>query len=284
MKSAADAGQEAAEWTRSITGTLGIEGNHRYLYAAAFFDLLAKVAGRITKDPPRKDFTTSTHVRSRFAKPTYIETEIPFERLALEAAAAADDAEAHLAAHLRAFERFQGAFNADRKPEADQRAVEARKHAQMGSRALRRLANPVDSIAESFVEFKRMESRSGRPRIGEVDKETLAILFLGGLRVRDLENVLRESASTMQTLPPNTSSQPPRAFASSARRWSTGSRQRNRILCSDLATGAAGRDPAVMQNGALAAEQHRTLSTQSPGPKTWQIQPGFRSAVIPRSA
>jgi hypothetical protein len=192
MKSAADAGRKAAEWTRSITGTLGIEGNHRYLYAAAFFDLLTKVAGQITEDPPRKDFTTSTRVRPRFAKPTYIETDVPFERLALEAAAAADDAEAHLAAHLRAFERFQGAFNAGRKPEAAQRGVEARNHAQLSSRALRQLANPVDSIAKGlWPDSRRVETRSGRPRIDEVDKETLAILFLGGLRVRDLENVLQ---------------------------------------------------------------------------------------------
>lgn len=194
-KSAARAGQEAAEWTRSISGALGIEGNHRYLYAAAFFDLLARVAGRISEDPPRKDFATSTHVRPRFAKPDYISTDAPFEQLALEAADSADDAERHLAAHLRAFERFQGALKADRGAEADQRIEEARMQARLSSRALRRVANPVSGIADQLAAAEPGElarsDRRGRPHIGDVSEEALAILFLGGLRIRDLENVLR---------------------------------------------------------------------------------------------
>lgn len=194
-KGVARAGQEAAEWSRSISGALGIEGNHRLLYAAAFFDLLARVAGRIFEDPPRNDFTTSTHVRAKFATPTYIETDAPLERLALEAAQAADDAERHLSAHLRAFERFQGALGAGRQPEADQRATEAERHAQLGGRSLYRLAGPVAAIAEQLTAVQEPErgsqkGRHGRPRVDEISKDALAVLFLGGLRIRDLENIL----------------------------------------------------------------------------------------------
>jgi hypothetical protein len=192
-KSSARAGQEASEWTRSICGALGIDGYHRYLYAAAFFDLLARVTGRIAEDPPRSDFTISTHVRPRFATPGYIQTNVRFERLALEAAEAADDAEAHLAAHLRAFERFQGAVKAQRPAEASERIGEALTQARTSSQALRQLADPVSAIADELSGasgLSRMEGRSGRPRIDQVSEEGLGVLFLGGLRIRDLENVL----------------------------------------------------------------------------------------------
>lgn len=193
---AAGAGQEAAEWSRSICGALGIEGSPRFLYAAAFLDLLARVAERISADPPRKDFTVSTHVRARFATPARISTDAPFERLALEAAEAADAAEAHLAAHLRAFERFQGAVNAGASVDADQRLEEARSQARMSSRPLRRLTDVVTAIADhpylaQAQEPRSERSRSGRPGIDEVSQEAQALLFLGGLRIRDLENVLR---------------------------------------------------------------------------------------------
>jgi hypothetical protein len=122
------------------------------LYAAAFFDLLARVAGRIFEDPPRGDFKTSTHVRTKFATPIYIATDAPLGRLALEAAQAADDAERHLAAHLRAFERFQGALGAGRQPEADQRAVESQRYARLGGDSLYRLAHPVAGIAERLAD------------------------------------------------------------------------------------------------------------------------------------
>ena len=194
-KSAARAGQEAAEWSRSISGALGIEGNPRLLYAAAFFDLLARVAGRIYEDPPRRDFTTSTHVRPTFATPAYIATDDSFERMALEAAQAADDSERRLAAHLRAFERLQGALAADRKAEADQRAIEAERYAQMGAHSLYQLADPVTAIAEQLAAGSSRErdtqtGRRGRPSIDEVSEDALALLFLGGLRIRDLENIL----------------------------------------------------------------------------------------------
>jgi hypothetical protein len=165
------------------------------LYAAAFFDLLARVAGRIFEDPPRRDFMTSTHVRARFATPTYIATDAPLERLALEAAQAADDAERHLAAHLRAFERFQGALEADRQPEANQRAAESQMYAHLGGDSLNRLVHPVAAIAEQLAttsahEGSRHIGQSGRPRVDDVSEAALAVLFLGGLRIRDLENVL----------------------------------------------------------------------------------------------
>lgn len=189
-KRAARAGQGASEWTRSICGAIGIEGNHRYLYAAAFFDLLAKVTGRIATDPPRRDYTVSTRTRLRFATPSHIATEDEFEQLALEAAERADDAEVWLAAHLRAFERTQGARKAQREAEAGEREAEAVRYAEASGQALHQLAAPLTEIAGRLAERPEPGERSGHPRLGEVSEEALAVLFLGGLRIRDLENVL----------------------------------------------------------------------------------------------
>jgi hypothetical protein len=174
---------------------MGLEGRHSYLYAAAFFDLLARVAGRIVADPPRKDFRTSTRVRARFAKPQYLMTDEPSERLALEAAEAADHSEAYLAAHLRAFERLQGARQTGDHEAAAERAAEAVSHAHTSGGALRRLSTLVAELPQEPVAEREglggRDRRSGRPRLSDVDRESLAVLFLGGLRLRDLENVLR---------------------------------------------------------------------------------------------
>lgn len=194
-KRAAESGQQAAAWTRSICGALGIEGRHYYLYLAAFFDLLFHVSGHIAADPPRPDFKTSTKVRPRLSRPDYISTDDRFEALALKAAAAADDAEAQLAAHLRAFERLQGASKANRRAEASARAEEARRYARSSGHALRQLAGPVAEIAAELSENSRprqsnRDVRRGRPQVNQVSRDALAIFFLGGLRIRDLENVL----------------------------------------------------------------------------------------------
>lgn len=226
VKSAAHAGQEAAEWSRSISGAFGIEGSHRYLYAAAFFDLLARVAGRIYEDPPRRDFTVSARPRTRSATPSRIRTDDPFERLGLEAAETADEAEALLAAHLRAFERFQGALRAGDRAAGRQRSDEAQRYAGMGSGALRRLATLVTSIAEDPSASERRRdrpaARRGRPRVDEVGRESLSTLFLGGLRIRDLENVLsgvrleEASAATPRLL---SAAEGFRQFAEAMARW-----------------------------------------------------------------
>jgi hypothetical protein len=190
---AARSAQEAAESTRSVCGVLGIEGSPRFLYAAAFFDLLARVAERIAEDPPRLDFTVSTHVRPRFATPRYIETEDPSEGTALATAEAADWAEAYLAAHLRAFERLQGAHKAGRDSEAFQRAEEAVRHARASGRALQTLSARTAELAERVDERQQAPSRGreGRPQLTDINDKALAVLFRGGLRIRDLENVLQ---------------------------------------------------------------------------------------------
>ncbi len=190
---AARSAQEAAAWTRSVCGALGIEGGPRYLYAAVFFDLVARVTERISEDPPRSDFTTSTHVRPRFATPQYIETDDPSERIALESAEAADWSEAYLAAHLRAFERLQGARKADRSSEAAQRAEEAVKHARAAGRALQTLSARVGDLSGMAQERRVRSDRRGKPRLSDVSEGAQAILFRGGLRIRDLENVLQRT-------------------------------------------------------------------------------------------
>jgi hypothetical protein len=207
-KNSARSAQEAAEWTRSACGALGIEGSPRYLYAAAFFDLLARVTKRIAEDPARSDFTTSTHVRPQFATPQYIQAEERSESLALEAAETADHAEAYLAAHLRAFERMQGALKADRASEASQREEEAIKHARAGGGALQALAARLEDMVEAIsVEPRREigadEIRTGRPQRTDVSTEALAVLFLGGLRIRDLEKVLRGTRLEDSRVAPN---------------------------------------------------------------------------------
>jgi hypothetical protein len=142
-------------------------------------------------DPPRTDFATSTRVRARFATPQYIEPEDPSERAALEAARAADWAEAYLAAHLRAFERLQGARRAGRNPEAQQRAEEAAEHARASGRALQSLADRLADLERHSSARGRFGERTGRPHLTDVSEEAQAIMFLGGLRIRDLDNVLQ---------------------------------------------------------------------------------------------
>jgi hypothetical protein len=186
--------QTAAEWTRSACGAYGIEGGPYYLYAAVFFDLLGKVAKEIAEDPPRSDFTVSTQVRRRFATPQYIETDDPPARAALETAEAANWSEAHLGAHLRAFERLQGARRAGRNAEAAAREEEAVRHARTSDRSLRRVAARVGELArqvEGEAGQRVPPERRGRPQLTDVDDDSQAILFRGGLRIQDLESVLR---------------------------------------------------------------------------------------------
>ncbi|HEX6603042.1 MAG TPA: hypothetical protein VF030_10410, partial [Solirubrobacterales bacterium] len=191
-KGTAESAKRAAEWTRSACGGLGIGDNPRYLYVAFFFDLVAIVAGEIAADPPRKDFTVSARVRPRFATPQYIETPEHDDEVLLATAAAADSAELYLAAHLRAFERMQGALQADKGAEARQRAEEAVEHAHSSGRALEELAARTRELAEIQPQAESARARrEGRPHLPEVSREAHSILFLGGLRIRDLKQVLQ---------------------------------------------------------------------------------------------
>jgi hypothetical protein len=187
----ARAAQRAAEWTRSACGGLGIEGNPRYLYAAFFFDLLAKAAEGIADDPPRRDFRTATRVRPSLATTQYIETDEPSDRVVLATAETADSAQRYLAAHLRACERMQGARNARHELEARQRADEATGHAHSASRALEQLSARMLELAKAEARHSSSEWPRGRPRLTDVSASAQAVLFLGGLRNRDLEVVLR---------------------------------------------------------------------------------------------
>ncbi len=217
-RDAAQAAHQAADWTRSICTALGISQGPRFLYAAVFFELFGRVAQRIANDPARDDFTSSTRRRLTFATPEYIHSDDPAEQAALRAALAADEAEANLAAHLRAFERFQGAYARGRESDAAQRGKEATRYAHSSGVTLQNVSTSLlDLIASLGDDWGERQSASLTRRIKrvqptDIDEETLAVLFLGGLRIRDLENILTRSRQPDPQSAPKHLSNAPKAF------------------------------------------------------------------------
>jgi hypothetical protein len=173
-----------------------VSGSAHWLYAACFFKMLARVSGEVAADPPRPDFGTTTRVGGRHATPEFIAIQAPAEELALAAAAAADESARYLSAHLRAFERFQGAKRSRAKAAAAERREEAVDFAEQAGEALARVAGALDGLVGALPPkwttqlTPEHQSRIAQLQVSEMDADSLALLFLGGLRISNLQDAL----------------------------------------------------------------------------------------------
>lgn len=159
--------------------------------------MLARVSGDLAADPPRPDFDTTTRAGTRHATPKFVTAQEPVEELALRTAVAADESARYMSAHLRAFERFQGARGSrvkTAKIAAADRREEAIDFAEQASRALISLADDLHALI-GFLPPKWAEQltpehqdRIARLKPPEMKVDALALLFLGGLRVNNLQD------------------------------------------------------------------------------------------------
>lgn len=196
---AAEAARRAAEWTRLVCASVGVSGSAHWLYAACFFEMLARVSGDLAADPPRYDFDTTTRAGARHATPAFVVTERPVEDAAIGTAVAADQSVRYLSAHLRAFERFQGARGSRTKTAKMATALrreEAVDFAEQAGRALNGLADSLSGLTD-FLPPKwttrltpEHQNRISQLNPSDIEDDALALLFLGGLRVNNLQDAL----------------------------------------------------------------------------------------------
>ena len=101
----------------------------------------------MSEDPPRTDFDSATRARRPYARPEFVLGEDPTTaRTAVAAGAAADLSAAYLGAHLRAYERYQGAIERESLPDARSRSNEAISFARDGAASLDNAANRLEEL------------------------------------------------------------------------------------------------------------------------------------------
>jgi|SRR5664279_3933270 len=199
FRAAAEATRRAADWTRIVCAGVGASGSAHWLYSAFFFELITRVSGDLAADPPREDFDKPTRVGARHATPEFVTPISPAERVAVKTAVAADDSARYMGAHLRAFERLQGAQNDRADSAAALHREEAVKFAREASEALGQLASELDELisylpsdwARRLTPEQQYQAAQLEPQ--ELDDDALAFLFLGGLRVSNLQDVVAPS-------------------------------------------------------------------------------------------
>lgn len=121
VRNNARAASEAADWTSeaaTVAGSgyaaAGYPSVGAYLlFVGGALRLLGRAAQDVANDPPRGDFDKRTQLRAKRLRVEYLASEQPLEAAALELAVVAEESEAHLSAHLRAFERYQGRSGAN---------------------------------------------------------------------------------------------------------------------------------------------------------------------------
>jgi hypothetical protein len=169
------------------------------LYSAFFFELLARVLGELAADPPRDDFEKPTRVRARQATPEFVTPKGPAQEVALSAAVAADESARYMGAHLRAFERLQGARNDRAEAAITLHSDEAVEFAQTASEALRQLASQLEGLIRHLPPnwsdglTPEQQHKTARLEPRDLEDAALAFLFLGGLRVGNLKDAVAPS-------------------------------------------------------------------------------------------
>lgn len=199
FRAAAEATYRAADWTRIVCAGVGVSGAAHWLYSAFFFELLARVSKELAADPPRDDFDKPTRVGARHATPEFLDPQRPVEQLAVSTAVAADESARYMGAHLRAFERLQGAQSKRSESAAALHLQLAVKFAGEASGSLEALASELDGLfrhlpagwVDRLTPEQQHEAARLRPQ--GLDEAALAFLFLGGLRVNNLEDAVAAS-------------------------------------------------------------------------------------------
>lgn len=200
----ASALSDAADWASDATTTIGLgyvavgngTGGAYLIFVGGFFKFLRRTARAIADDPPNdQEFRTPTRARAHRARLEHLFPSDDLERAAFVTAVGTDDADVELSAHLRAFERYQGAALREAAKEASARAGESRRYARLASSGLRHAADGLDGLRDVLARepLDAMRSKASyRSRPEELPKDTLALLYTGGLRIQELERLLSE--------------------------------------------------------------------------------------------
>jgi hypothetical protein len=157
---------------------------------------ISKGAQALADDPPDDDFDHRTAVRVtkiRREEAFRLTRGDPVAGAALSVTVQADEAHALMSAHLRAFERFQGAEARGNRSACAARSDEAVRYARDGSRALQHLAEQMSELAAQLV---GTDVAPGMPAAlpqgpGSLPDEVLGILFLSGLPIQALDQVFQ---------------------------------------------------------------------------------------------
>lgn len=195
------------------------------LLASWGFEEVGRGANAIADDPADFDYDHTTQPgprRIRFEDVARFASEDLIAQDALSAAVASDDAQALMAAHLRAFERFQGAARRHDIQASRRLAGEARSHASKASHALIGFSDSVSQMSASLAGVVVPQQMFGtnvrHPR--DLPSDVLAILYVSGLSVAALERVLGALGSfTMQTAVLDQAASASREMAAGLESW-----------------------------------------------------------------
>lgn len=170
------------------------------LLASWGLEELGEGARGVANDPADWDYDHETvRRRARIREEAYelvAEDELASAILAL--ASAGDEADAALKAHLRAFERWQGASRREDPQAATERADEATENAREASRLL----GAVSRSSRAFVAALERDTESppqppvrGPRRPRDLPEPVLAALYLSGMPIGALRSALKGSYS-----------------------------------------------------------------------------------------
>jgi len=176
-----------------LAATRALEKGALLLFAAWGIEELGNEAQRIADDPPDPHYDSNTYPRPRRIRGENLGLipEDDESRWALSVAEQSDIAAAVLAAHRRAFERFQTASTVDPSSiHSRRRASEAVDYAHQAGYELDRLRERVRAFGQALAADADLPLREspGTPR--RLPDKTLALLYLGGLPLGTLERLV----------------------------------------------------------------------------------------------
>lgn len=160
---------------------------------------VGKRSQALADDPPDYDYDHRTMRRPRRIRYEEIESSAEGDEVARKAVAlsvAADDAGSAMSAHLRAFERFQGAAARNDDRARRLRGEEAVDYARQTSRELVTLAYALSNLRMRLSDLDlRAASVSGVRTAKDLRADVLSLLYLAGLPIPTLESLLRQRAT-----------------------------------------------------------------------------------------
>jgi hypothetical protein len=183
-----------AEWAGGLLAPADPDTGAHIIASGVTLDMLSLTLGRLASDPPRDDYESATQLRRLLPSEYVPPPRTSLGEVALELTQAADEAEAHLAAGLRALERYQGAIRRSQFDVAQARKAEAERYIRSAATPVRTCAARVDDMRETDQMRSPAESRNIRPRSpSDLPRETLAVIYLRGMRLEALARTLRRA-------------------------------------------------------------------------------------------
>ncbi len=167
-----------------------------FVFVGWALEQLKLEAARMATDPPRDDFEVTTNARPARIKAEDLAPVMqgdPITRLAMDTSLDLDHVAAALSAHVRAFERLQGAVQASAS--AGTREARASEATRFGidvavgiDRTLPVLSSLASTEGPPFDTFERSAPRSNAP--ADLPNDVLALLYVGGIPIGSLRQVL----------------------------------------------------------------------------------------------